>query len=677
MKNQVTKVVLVGGGTGGHLTPLIALAKLIKQENLNWQLYYLGVKGDKIAKRLITADLFDKHHTILAGKWHRFGQFKKREVLYFWKKDFWLNLGNCFLLIFGFWQSFFYLKKIKPQIIFSKGGYVALPPCLAARFLKIPLVIHDSDTVLGLAHRLVYKHAALRLTGLKTELSRTRHVGIPVNPLFAQKLDPQAKKAILKKYQLPAGSKFILVTGGGAGALSLNQAIIDLADQLTLQANLYIVLLTGKKTYKQIAEQAQHLKRPNQLRLVEFVDDMPDLVRASWGVVTRAGATILTEVSLAGKPTIIIPNPLLPRAHQVYNGRLYQRMQAAWLVSDTGSQVNLRALKKALEEMLTDTNKRLKYQRNIMKLAIIDANNNVLRALKEVLADQVQFVAKKSNKEILKAKPSDIFLLRRLKHYLLYSLLAGLLLAALFKLFYINQTSLNLTENSPLVSQVELADLQSEIDDFMQNQQNFWRRYFFVDTQKLQKRLLQKVYLETVTIKRDLFNSRLSIDVTPKYILGSLHTPNLQTIITTDGYAISDYQHLLNQRHFALRIISPHQVISRRQVILSGNDLTFLNQINAYLASRGYQLIQASLSLNPQEMVLRLKDYELDMIVLTSQDPIQQGIALALALEFFESKLSQQALLGSQDAETTVLSQSIKLPQEFIDVRLIDRVIFK
>lgn len=655
----------------------MALAELVKQEHPDWQIYYLGVKGDKVAGKLIDSRSFTQKKWILAGKWHRFGQVKKRELLYFWRKDFWLNLGNAFLSAFGFCQSVFYLKKIQPQLIFSKGGYVAVPPCLAARFLKIPLVIHDSDTVFGLAHSLVQKYALLKLTGFKVKSKGSRHVGIPVNPLFAEKLDPEDETKLLQKYGLPPKAQIILVTGGGGGARSLNQAVLSMADELTSKPNVYIVILTGSRTHQETVEGAGQLKRPERVLVFDFIHDMPDLLRASLGVVTRAGATILTEVSLAQKAAIIVPNPLLPRAHQVHNARLYQRAEAAWLVSDTGRQVNIRALRKALSEMINDPAKRLKHQRNIAKLALPDATKNVLQALEDVLSQQQASSQEAARDVPVKTKQVNTKLaLKKSKSVFKYALVIAVSSIVIFKIFYVEKITLNLTESSPLISSDEFQRLEGEIEAFVQNEQNFFQRHFFVSLDQLRERLLNKNYIQEVVFERNFIDSQLSINLKPKYILGSLQTPNLKTIITTDGYAISDYQHLANQEQFALEIISPYQIIQEQQLILSGNDLLFLNEINAYLASRGYKLVQARISTNPREIILRLKDYEIDIIALSSEDPVEQGIALASTLEFFE-RSERVEDNPPEDEEPLQPIEKAAFPQEYIDIRLVDRVIFK
>ena len=207
----------------------------------------MGAVNDKVGRRLTKGkSLFDKRYFIRAGKWHRFGKVKKREFFYFWRSDFWLNLANFFLLNYGFWQSFFYLRSERPQLLFSKGGYVAVGPCLAALILKIPLVLHDSDAVSGTAHSFFKRHAWMQLSGFKTtttDQDRHRHVGVPVNPIFADELTSEQRERVLAKYGLPLDAEFILVTGGGGGARNLNQGVLETVDHLKLKSNMYLIVV--------------------------------------------------------------------------------------------------------------------------------------------------------------------------------------------------------------------------------------------------------------------------------------------------------------------------------------------------------------------------------------------------------------------------------------------------
>ena len=684
-------MVFVGGGTGGHVTPLVALAAEIHAKYPSWEIYYLGATNDKIGQSLTKDNpAFTERYFVHAGKWHRFGNIKKRELLYFWRASFWVNAFNFWLLLAGLSQSYLYLRKVRPNLLFSKGGYVAFGPCWAARHLKIPLVLHDSDAVPGVAHSLFKRSAYLQLIGLQgaEPNKHYRHVGIPVKPAFLEELSEEQRQAVLVKYDLPPEAEFVLVTGGGGGARNLNYGILKLVGRLRFKTGLYFIIIAGGINYKATLATAAKLKSGgSRVRILNFVNDMPDLIRASLGVVTRAGATVLTEISLARKASIIVPNAQLPRAHQVHNARIFQRAGAAWLVSDDG-KINIRALKQALEEMIYDEAKRQKYAEKAGQIAIPDAALKILEALEEVLLA--------TNKKLYKAFMQDksqndaqvVFARAKRKRFDKHRLKRAFKLVVLFlivwvaivKISYVGTIRLNLIEESPFIMANQLEELEREVND-LADQESFLKRHFGFKGDKLREHLLAKGYIKDVSVKRDLIRSEIVIAIQPKYILGSFIAPNSKTVVTTDGYALKGFEHLLEEQNLAFVIKSSKTISQNQELVLSPLDVSFLNQIKTYLALNGYSLNEARISKTPREIVFRLKDYDLDIIALTTRDPIEQGIALIMALDFFaESERKNESLrelLENAEGQDLVLDKEIVLPTEYVDVRLINRVVYK
>ncbi|MCY3804706.1 MAG: glycosyltransferase [Candidatus Saccharibacteria bacterium] len=692
MKRKIIRIMITGGGTGGHVTPLIAVVKQLKANHPNWRISYLGARGDKIGQSLTRdTQLFSGRYFIHAGKWHRFGSVKKRQLFYFWQKIFWQNLYNLCLFIIGFIQTFIYLRRLKPQLIFSKGGYVSVSPCWLAKFLKIPLIIHDSDAVTGIAHSFVEDYARLCLRGFKgadQQSNKYRLVGVPVNPVFGHTLPPGQKLKILKRYNLPSEAQIILVTGGGGGARSLNLGVLELLKRFKIPKHIHFIIVSGRKYHQEAVDYAQGLKSKSQIRVLDFITDMPDVVRASLGIITRAGATILSEISLAKKPTIIVPNPILPQGHQLHNARIFQQAKAAWLVSDaTGQKVNQKALQEALQDLINNPQKRQLYRQNIAKLANAQAVEKTVQAIEEVIVTediQQANASKHQLQQILKQryKYSDQVSNQALKDVFKYWILILLIMGFLFKIFYVSQIRLKLSENSPLVSVDEIQAIEKDINKYLQTEENFFGRHLTVDVAQIQTKFLNKPYLKSLQIRRDLVSSEMLITLQPKQILGYFSAPNSETIITNDGYSIAGYENLYNQassRH--LTIISPYTIKTNQELVLSSLDLDFLKQINAYLASQGYKLTQVTISTNPREIILRLKDWDFDILALTTADPIEQGIALSVILDRFNQSIKASERLEESEVETTEITevedQILEIPTQYLDIRLIDRVIYK
>ena len=658
----------------------------------------MGAINDTIGQQMTKSKgLFKSRHFVPAGKWRRFGSVKKRELFYFWRADFWFNLSNFFLFVGGFGHSFLYFRRLRPHLLFSKGGYVAVGPCLAARLLKIPLILHDSDAVSGVAHVFFKNYAQLRLSGFKMQASKKdassniRHVGVPVNPAFAQELEDEKREVLFAKYNLPPNAKFILITGGGGGARNLNQGVLEVIDRLKMKSNTYFIIIAGHQNYEETLQKAEKIKAAQRVRIVKFVDNMPDLMRSCQGVVTRAGATILTEISLAQKAAIIVPNPLLPRAHQLHNARIFQRARAAWLVNDDGQNVNQRALRQAINELITDSSKRRQFENRVGQLALPDAALRVLTAVEEVIeslgnsSQDPTLVFKQRGRAALLASNQAKRQARRyrlIKRQFILSfkilILVVIVGAFLFKIFYVGSIQITLIEDSPLITQKQLTILETETQAFLE-QRSFFERYFSLPVSELRQRLLDEGYIKEVVLERDLLRSQMLISIQPKYVLGNFEAPNARTIITTDGYAIQGYEHLLEKGRYALTIKSPQRLNKAQELVLSPLDISFLNQIKDYLAAQGYQLSEARISSQPREIVFKLKNYDYDIIALTTRDPIEQGIVLATTLEFFNR--SQAPASGVEvivpEATLGTPNEEIILPQEYIDIRLIDRVIYR
>jgi len=283
------------------------------------------------------------------------------------------NIRDVFLVGVGLVQSLLFLSRIKPDAVFTKGGFVCLPVGLAATLLKIPLIIHDSDAHPGLTNRILARYAIVIGTGTPIEnypypAGRTYYVGIPVGRQFKPltlKQQQQCKASLgLHDIKKP----LLVVTGGGLGARNINRAIVAIAPQLL--DKIAILHITGQINYREVLESApEHVDY-----LIEpFLPGMFTAFGAADVVVTRAGATTLLELAALAKPTIIIPSPYLTGGHQLKNAEVYQKAQAAIVVQEEDMILDQRVLFKALIELFTNTTKRRQMAQNLYAMAKPDA----------------------------------------------------------------------------------------------------------------------------------------------------------------------------------------------------------------------------------------------------------------------------------------------------------------
>lgn len=273
-------------------------------------------------------------HLVVAGKLRRYHGMGAKQFLK--PSIFWPNLIDFLKVIIGFFQSFFKLIIWRPDVIFMKGGFVCLPVGYAARILRIPLVLHDSDTHPGLTNRLLAPFAARIGTGSPLEYynyppEKSEYVGIPVSDEFRPY--SESERQVLK-HQLgfDKSKPLIVVTGGGLGATRINEAIVSSRDLLLKESSVF--LISGKFQYEDILAKTQNSPHADW-RLESFIEKgMAKVLAAADLVIARAGATTLLELAALEKPTIIVPNGLLTGGHQLKNAKVYQDSLAAVVMTE-------------------------------------------------------------------------------------------------------------------------------------------------------------------------------------------------------------------------------------------------------------------------------------------------------------------------------------------------------
>ncbi len=280
------------------------------------------------------------------------------------------NLRDTFLIGAGFVQSWLFLRRVRPDVVFSKGGFVCVPVGLAARALKIPVVIHDSDTHPGLTSRILSRFAVAIATGAPLEYynypkDKTEYVGIPVSDAYHPvSLDDQ--KLLKQQLGLNETMPLVVITGGGLGAVPLNETALNNAARLNEKAQ--IVHLTGTGKAAEAVGKTASLKH---YYVKEFIDshEMAKLVRAADLVITRAGMTTLLELAAAAKPVIIVPNPRLTGGHQLSNAAVFDERGAAIVLDEADLVQHPEHFAEAIEWLLRNEQKRKKLAIAIATLA--------------------------------------------------------------------------------------------------------------------------------------------------------------------------------------------------------------------------------------------------------------------------------------------------------------------
>ena len=265
------------------------------------------------------------------------------------------NLLDSFLVLLGFIQSFFKLLVWRPDVVFTKGGYVCLPVGFAAKLLNIPLVIHDSDAHPGLTNRILSRWAKFIATGAPLEYypydkNKAKYIGIPISKDFYNYSNNNLDET-LNRWGISHDYPILLVTGGGLGASRINNAVVAIADKLIKTCS--VILISGDSQYEELKGLVPQNKERFQLHA--FISkDLASLMGVADIVVARAGATTASELAAMKKPTIFIPNAKLTGGHQLKNAKVYADSGAAIVVEEDDIVKDSKVLLEVINNLLND-----------------------------------------------------------------------------------------------------------------------------------------------------------------------------------------------------------------------------------------------------------------------------------------------------------------------------------
>lgn len=351
MKLNENLFAFTGGGTGGHIYPGLAVADELRlianKNNKQIEIEWIGCsKGmdKKIVEKGMGPDgkpTIDRFYGIPSGKLRRYFSMK--------------NFSDLFRIAGGFFKAFHILRKTKPSVLFSKGGFVSVPPCLAAKMLHIPVFTHECDFTLGLANRINFKSAEKMFVSYEetknrlgaADKNRVVVTGNPVRPVFYNADSSKGKKFIgIENNEKPV----LLVLGGSSGAKQINELVYENIDFLC--ENYTVVHQTGLVNGDDKRSEEYKAKFPESYFPYNFIyDEMPDVVASADVILSRAGANSIWEAAVLYKPMVLVPlcgNGT--RGDQVDNSIFFQEKSAAEVL--IGKDADEEHLVSALTKML-------------------------------------------------------------------------------------------------------------------------------------------------------------------------------------------------------------------------------------------------------------------------------------------------------------------------------------
>ena len=325
------KILFTGGGTGGHVYPLVAIVREIRRiyPKKNLEFYYLGPKDDLGLILLSQEDFIIK--TIVSGKLRRYFSFQN-------------IIDILFKIPIGIIQSFIFLLFNRPSLIFSKGGSGSFAVTFSARLLKIPVFLHESDVVPGLSNQKTEKWAKKVFVSFpKTEYFDPKNVILTGNPIRKEILEGDKERAG-ELFNLTFSKPIFLVMGGSSGAQAINDFILRILNDLL--KNYEIIHVTGRENIKQVKSEAQVVIEKDLEKYyhpIAFLDEEKSkhAYSATEIVISRSGSGSIFEIAACGKPSILIPLPGSAGDHQSKNAYIYAEAGACIVFEQENLTPNL------------------------------------------------------------------------------------------------------------------------------------------------------------------------------------------------------------------------------------------------------------------------------------------------------------------------------------------------
>ncbi len=351
------KILLSGGGTGGSVSPLLAICESLKKE---YEFFWVGTKNG-IEKKMVGAEKIP-YYSVSSGKFRRYFSIR--------------NFIDPFFVLIGFFQSLGLLLNLRPDMVITAGSFVSVPVVWAARLLRIPVLVHQQDIRPGLANKLMAPFAkVITVTFEKSLKDYGKKAVLTGSPARQSLQNPNSKFQIPNEFS--EGLPVIFILGGGTGAKAINDLVYESMSEITKFCN--VIHQTGKN---KIANRKSPI-----INCVSFDFLNPPQMAAAYAeadlVVSRAGMGTLTELSYFGKPAIIIP---MPDSHQEENAEILKNANAAIVLNQR--KLSSDKFISEIKKLLTNDNLKSELSANIKKIIRTDADE-IIKTIKAIIPAQL------------------------------------------------------------------------------------------------------------------------------------------------------------------------------------------------------------------------------------------------------------------------------------------------
>lgn len=368
------KVIIAAAGSGGHINPAIAIANKIKKEEKDSQIIFIGTS------RGLENDLVPRAGYELKTI-NAYGLSKEISIQ---------NLKKIFATFKGIGEAKKIIKDFKPDIVVGTGGYICGPVVTAAKSLKIPVVLHESNAFPGKAIKMLSKKADTILVSFeeaKDRLTSAKNVvytGTPVK-IFKRNYGINEKTKIIGNLGLKETKPIILIFGGSQGAQKINETITQILIK-KLNKNYQIIWATGPKQYDIIKQELEknkiNIDKIENAKILPYIYNMEEVMNVSDVIVARSGAMTITEISNLGKPSILIPLPNVSSNHQLYNAKVLEDVGAAKIILN--NDLNSNNLNKTIDEIILNKEYMSEMGQMALSKAIYNVEDRIYNEIKKL-----------------------------------------------------------------------------------------------------------------------------------------------------------------------------------------------------------------------------------------------------------------------------------------------------
>jgi UDP-N-acetylglucosamine--N-acetylmuramyl-(pentapeptide) pyrophosphoryl-undecaprenol N-acetylglucosamine transferase len=360
------RIIISGGGTGGHIFPAIAIANALKRLDPATEILFVGANGRMEMEKVPAAG-----YKIIG-----------LNIQGIQRKSLWKNLMFPVKLFNSVNKALQIIKDFKPDAAVGVGGYASGPLLYAASMKGIPYLIQEQNSYAGITNKWLGKKAekvCVAFDGMEQFFPADKLIKTG-NPIRKESVDVAGKKMqALELFKLSTEKKTIMVTGGSLGARTLNNAVLAALDKI-IEADVQLIWQTGKFYYKSIIEQLGEAYHPN-IKIMEFVNRMDLAYAAADVIISRAGAGTIAELCVIKKPVILVPSPNVAEDHQTKNALALVHDQAAIFIADRDAEEKL--IDKALA-LLNDKDLKKKLSDNIGKMALPNADDVIAKEVIQI-----------------------------------------------------------------------------------------------------------------------------------------------------------------------------------------------------------------------------------------------------------------------------------------------------